>query len=105
MRSIFWTGYCGQKRMIAIKEIEKIVSDSDGFIIDFKQFSDVSLSLNIEIEELYIDELFLALRSYMTLDDAEELNSSSNRECTVWLNVTFTQGTGDLMIEIPTVPG
>ncbi len=105
MRSVFWTGYCRQNRILAIKEIEKIVSDAEGFITDFKQFSDVSLSLNIEIEELYIDKLFLVLRSYMTLDDTEELNSSSNRERTVWLNVTFTQGTGDLVIEIPTVPG
>jgi hypothetical protein len=104
MGNIFWTGYCKVNRFVAINKIEQIVSDY-GSIVDFKQFSDISLSLNIEIEELNIDELYLALKSCMELKEFGELNSSSNRERTIFLNITFTQGTGDLKIEIPAVPG
>lgn len=98
------TAYCKQKRLIAINEIEKIVSEY-GYIVDFKPFSEISLILNIEIEELNIDKLYFALKSYMGMKDFEELRSHSNRERTVFLNITFVQGTGDLIIESPAVPG
>lgn len=104
MKNIFWTGYCNHSRTSAISEIEQIIS-SYGFIVDFKLFSDISLSLNIEIEELNIDKLYIALKSYMELNDFGELNSSLIRERTVFLNITFTQGKGDLKIDIPAVPG
>jgi hypothetical protein len=104
MNNIFWTGYCNNERIIAINEIEKIIN-SHGFIIDFKQFSDISLSIKIEMEELNIDKLYAALKSYMSLNNFEPLNSSSNRERCVFLNITFNKGTGDLRIEVPAVPG
>jgi hypothetical protein len=104
MNNIFWTGYCNKDRNIAISEIEKIVN-TYGYIIDFKQFSDISLTLKIELEELNIDKLFLALGNYMNLNNFEILNSSSNRERSIFLNINFIQGSGDLRIETPAVPG
>jgi len=104
MNTIFWTGYCNNERIIAISKIEKIIN-SYGYITDFKQFSDISLSIKIELEELNIDKLFNALKDYMSINDFEKINSSSNRERLIFLNVTFVKGTGDLRIEIPAIPG
>lgn len=104
MTNIFWTGYCNHERIVATSEIEKIIN-SYGYITDFKQFSDISLSIMIELEEFKIDNLFNALKSYMSLNDFEKINSFSNRERLIFLNITFVKGTGDLRIEIPAIPG
>ena len=104
MKNLFWTGYCNNERIIAINEIEKIVNTS-GFITDFKQFSDISLSIKIELEESNIDKLYQDLKSYMSLKDFDNLNSTSKRERSVFLNITFTKSKGDLRNEIPNVPG
>jgi hypothetical protein len=104
MKSIFWTGYNKQDRYLAVSEIEKIVNNY-GYITDFKQFSDISMTIAIELEELRVDELYLALKSYMNLDDFDLLSSTSNSDCLIFLNITFTAGTGDLKIEVPAIPG
>ena len=104
MDIIYWTGYCKNERIIAIGEIEKIINNY-GYITDFKQFSNITLSIKIELEELNIDKLFNALKSYMSLNDFGKINSSSNRERLIFLNITFVKGTGDLRIEIPAIPG
>jgi hypothetical protein len=104
MNTIFWTGYCNNERIIAISKIEEIINNY-GYIIDFKQFSDISLSIKIELEELNIDNLFCDLNNYMSLNDYAKINSSSNRERLIFLNITFVKGTGDFRIEIPAIPG
>lgn len=104
MDTIFWTGYCSDDRIIAISEIEKIVGNY-GYITDFKRFSDISLSIKIEIEESNIDKLYNALENYISLHAFEKLNSVSKRERIIFLNTTFTKGTGNLKIETPAVPG
>jgi hypothetical protein len=104
MKSIFWTGYCNTGRNIAISEIEKIIS-TFGFITDFNRFSDFSLSVSIELEERKIDKLYEELKRYMRLDDFEKLNSTSDLERRIFLNITFIKGTGNLRIEVPRVPG
>jgi hypothetical protein len=103
MNNIFWTAYCNNDRIIAISEIEQIVNIY-GYITDFKHFSDVSISITIELEELNIDKLYSALKKYMSLNDFDEIHSTSNSERIVLLNITFIKGTGDLRIETPAVP-
>jgi len=104
MRKLYWTGYCNKERSAAISETEHIIS-SFGFITDFKRFSDISISMTIEIEEFKIDDLYIALKNYLSLSDFEKLNSDSGNECIIYLNTSFTRGTGDLLIEVPAVPG
>lgn len=104
MNIIFWTGYCNRGRYAAISEIEKIVDDY-GYITDFKQFSDISISIKIELEELNIDKLYSSLKNYLSLNDFVGLNSKSNKERIIYLNVTFIEGKGDLRIKTPSVPG
>lgn len=104
MELFYWTGFCSKNRNQAISEIEQIIS-KHGFITDFKKFSDISISLVIEITERKIDLLYNELFEYMTLYDFNLLSSASENERTILLNITFTKGTGDLKIEVPAVPG
>lgn len=104
MKNIFWTGYTNQERHTAIDKIRRVVSKY-GYIIDFHLFSDVSLSMTIEIEEFKIDKLYDDLNEKIGIQKWEYLNSISKNERTVYLNITFAKGTGNLKIEVPSVPG
>ena len=104
MKLIFWTAYSNKERISAIIEIERVINNY-GFITDFKQFSDISISVKIEIEECKIFELFKKLECIIDLDKSEEPFSDSNRERVIYLNVTFTKATGNLTIETPAVTG
>ncbi len=104
MKNIFWTGFSDDERHIAINKIQNTVSKY-GDIVDFHLFSDISLSMAIEIEELKIDKLYEELSKVIGLEQAECLNSSSTKERKLYLNITFAKGTGNLKIEVPTIPG
>ncbi len=104
MKNIFWTGFSDDERHIAINKIQNTVSKY-GDIVDFHLFSDISLSMAIEIEELKIDKLYEALSKVIGLEQAESLNSTSTKERKLYLNITFAKGTGNLKIEVPTIPG
>lgn len=104
MNRYFLTGYYDKERIIGISDIEKSINKY-GFIIDFKMFSDISISMIIEIEEFKVDALFDELTSYMKMNEFENISTDSKKDCLLLLNVTFTKGTGDLRIEIPAVPG
>lgn len=104
MENIFWTGYSNNERHASISTIENVVSKY-GDIVDFKFFSDISLTMAIEIEEFKIDSLYNELANTITIDKFEYLNSISKNERKVYLNITFTKGTGNLIVEIPSVPG
>ncbi len=88
MSNIFLTGYCRNERHKAINEIQNVVSKL-GDIIDFKFFSDISLSMVIEIKECKIDELYKDLQNKLGMNNFECLNSTSQKERTVYLNITF----------------
>lgn len=104
MNRFFLTGYYDKERIIGISDIEKSINKY-GFIIDFKMFSDISISMIIEIEEFKVDALFDELTSYMKMNEFKNISTDSKKDCLLLLNVTFTKGTGDLRIEIPAVPG
>jgi hypothetical protein len=104
MENIFWTGYSNDERHASINTIENVVSKY-GDIVDFKFFSDISLTMAIEIEEFKIDTLYNELANTIRMDKFENLNAVSKKERKVYLNVTFTKGTGNLAIEVPNVPG
>ena len=56
MENIFWTGYSNDERHTAINKIQSVVSKY-GDLVDFKLFSDISLSMTIEIEEFKIENM------------------------------------------------
>jgi len=104
MENIFWTGYSSDERHSAINTIQGIVSKYAD-VVDFKFFSDISLSMKIEIEEFKIDKLYDELSHNLGMDKFEYLNSIAKKERTIYLNITFNKGTGNLKIEVPSVPG
>lgn len=104
MELFYWTGYCDKERIQAINTIECIINNY-GFLTDFKSFSDISISITIEIEKQKIDLLYKDLKNYMSLKDFTLLNSRSDNECMILFNITFTKGTGNLKIEVPAIPG
>ena len=68
MENVFWTGYCNGERYSAINKIKSVIAKF-GDLVDFKLFSDVSLALKIEVEELKIDNLY---------DDIEQMHWDGN---------------------------
>lgn len=104
MDTIFWTAYSNDERHAAINKLQHVVS-AYGDIVDTTFFSDISLNIKIEIEESRIDGLYDGLRTIVGIDKFEYLNSNSRKERVVFLNITFNKGTGNLKIEVPSVPG
>jgi hypothetical protein len=88
MGNLFFTGYCKDERQKGINDIQNVVSKY-GDIIDFKIFSDISLSMVIETKEFKIDELYDDLRKKLGMNKFEYMNSTSQNERTIYLNITF----------------
>lgn len=103
MQNIFWTGFSDDERHSAINKIQSVISKY-GDVVDVHLFSDISLSMAIEIEEFKIDTLYDELTKIIGVQKPEYLNSISKKERTVYLNMTFARGTGNLKIEVPSVP-
>lgn len=104
MDNIFWTGYSNDQRHASINTI-KTVATKYGDIVDFKLFSDISLTMTIEVKEINVDKLYNKLADTIGMDKFDYLHSTSKKERTVYLNITFTKSTGNLIIETPAVPG
>lgn len=100
----YLVGYCGMDRFSGISAIEEVINRY-GYIIDFKMFSDVSISFYIEIKENKIDELIEQLKKVITVDELKELHAYSETEDVILLNVSFMKGSGNMKIEVPAVPG
>ena len=104
MNNIFWTAYSNDERHTVINKIKNVVSNY-GDIVDFKFFSDLSITMVIEIKELIVDKLYDELRDNIDIDKFKYLNSTFQKERIIFFNITFNKGTGNLKIEVPSVPG
>ncbi|TDH26924.1 hypothetical protein EXU57_08960 [Segetibacter sp. 3557_3] len=104
MENIFWIGYSNDERPVAIDKIRHVVSRY-GDIVDFHIFSDISLSMTIEIEEYKIDCFYDELTQIIGVQKSAYLKSNPKKERTIYLNITFAKGTGNLEIGVPSVPG
>ncbi|MEG1556296.1 MAG: hypothetical protein RR356_06180 [Bacteroidales bacterium] len=102
MKRIFWKGYCHQERIKAIYDIENIINRY-GAIIDFKKFSDMALTLLIEVDGDKTEALYIELKQYLNMDDYNLF--PTQQEISIFFNITFWKGKGDLVIETPAVPG
>lgn len=100
----YWKAYCNKERHVAIHQIENIVNQY-GFITDFHMFSDMELNLKIEIAENKIIRLYEALNEFMETGGYSATETLSTTERLLLLNITFTKSTGNLIIEVPAIPG
>jgi len=101
---VYWSGICHEERISAINHIEECINNF-GFVMDYKFFSDFSMSMIIEIEERKMENLYHDLAKIIALSGYDKFDAESTKECTILLSISFTKGTGNLKIEVPAVPG
>lgn len=104
MENIYWAGYSSNERYAAMQTIQQVVS-SYGDIVDIHRFSDLSLVLKIEINPSNILLLYEALCKHIGMDKNDHINTTSEKERNIFLNITFSQGKGNLTIPVAAVPG
>jgi hypothetical protein len=103
IKKFYWKGICNKNRNLGISELEDIIN-TYGYILQFKFFSDVLMSLVIEIEEDKIERLFENLTQKINLtSDTQEHHFSSNKDAQIFLSITFSKSTGNMKIEVPAV--
>jgi hypothetical protein len=100
MKRIYWTAISTAERMKSISEISAVIFNY-GTILIFQRYSDLSMGITVEIEECKVNKLYDHLKSIIFLKDFKNEETVSTRDCHVLINVTFTQGSGDLEIEVP----
>ena len=102
-----WQAYSNADRNKIIEEVKDSISKNDGCIMNFNMYSDLALTLCIEIEEYKIIGLHKTLSCKLTVSDfdVENINLDSKKEWLIFLNMSFNKGTGNLKTMIPAVPG
>jgi mRNA deadenylase 3'-5' endonuclease subunit Ccr4 len=106
-QTLNWQAYSSNNRNKVIDAVKGVISSSDGCIVNFNMFSDLAISISIEIEENGIEGLHQAFSSILNISDIEldKINIKSNKEWLVLLNISFNKGKGELKRNIPDVPG
>jgi hypothetical protein len=104
MNSHYWSGICPADRIKSISEITAI-ADRYATILNFQKFSDISLSLMMETEEYRLAGLLTDLKTILLIEGADAIPSDSMKTCLVFLNISFTEGTGHLEFPVPEIPG
>ncbi|SFF99505.1 hypothetical protein [Pontibacter chinhatensis] len=107
IRKLNWQVFTEQERNKAIEDLKGKISSHGGYIVNSTFFSDLAISLTIEIEENDILKLYASIQESMTISESgfDNLNVNAGNEWWIFLNVTFRQGKGDLKIDVPNVPG
>ena len=107
LNKINWQAFSSDERNKAIEIVKSIIAQNDGYIIYFKMFSDLALSLTIEIEENRISGLYRDLQGSISITEPEptDLIDDSTLEWRIFMNISFSKGKGALKVEIPSVPG
>ena len=102
MKRLYWAAVTHQERHAAIQMLEMMVGKY-GYITDFKRFSDLSISLIIEVPTSHSMALWSDLVAYFQMGDSEVPEVQPEQECTVLFNLSFANGTGNLSFEVPAV--
>ena len=102
-----WRVFTSKARIEAIDEIKEIIGKSGGSILHFNMFSDLGMSLMIEIEENSISQLYRALSQKVRISESlsEDLSDNAETEWIIFMNISFSSEKGNLKQSIPSVPG
>lgn len=103
MNRYFWTGITHEGRTQAFSELTDF-ADQYATILNFQRFSDIMLTMILETEERKLPEMLKKFRTMSDIECDREDFQESDALCNVFLNMTFTEGTGNLRIEIPDIP-
>ena len=107
IKKLNWKAVSGRNRIEIIEKVKSAISSNDGYIINFNMFSDLALSLSIEIPANRIVDLHNSLATVLTISeiDSNTKIQQSNEEWLIYINLSFGAGKGDLVVEVPAVPG
>jgi len=105
-KKLSWQVFSNDDRNEVIEAVKNSISNSGGCIMNFNMFSDLALTLSIEIEENKIHTLHKALSLVVNISEFElhDLNLESKKEWLIFMNISFGSGKGELKHEIPEVP-
>ena len=103
MKKFYWKGICKDDRIRMISRINEIIEDH-GAILNFQRFSDISLSMVIEVDPGKLLSLHEKLEAVMSLQTKQDISRAPAEGAILFLNVTFASGSGELEIEIPDIP-
>jgi len=104
MKTYSWEAFCAEERYSAINKIETLVNQY-GAITDFHRFSDLSLSLTIEISPEKANILFDELSKDINISGKKPLLTEFTSDILLFISINFAEGKGDLKVEVPDVPG
>ena len=106
-RILSWQLYSNRERNSVINLIKQAIDDNDGCILNFNMFSDLAMTLSVEISEHMIQSLYTSLSQVANIApiEGQDLDLSSKKECTIFMNISFGSGKGSLKQDIPEVDG
>ena len=106
-KKLNWQLFSNENRYEIIENIKNVISNSDGYIVNFNMFSDLALSLSVEIEENKIQKLHRVLSQIVNVSELklDNINLESKKEWLIFMNISFGRGKGELKQEIPEVSG
>ena len=106
-KKLSWQAFSNGDRNTVIEYVKNAISSNDGCIMNFNMFSDLALSLSIEIEAYRAIELYKSFSEILSINDDDEnaISSESKKELLIFMNISFGQGKGKLKSQIPDVPG
>lgn len=90
---VFWVAICPLNRIEGIMRAEEIISRS-GHIVDFHHFSDLEMSLVIEIPESNLDILRLELAGIMDVKASKGSLTGRDIERKLMISIAFSFGEG-----------
>jgi len=111
-RRIHLQTYTDEERHRAITRLRELIADAGGWIVDFQLFSNLALSVIIEITFADLKRLLETLEECnVQLSDQSRSTvvalslESPVEEIRVLINLAFSQGDGELRQHLPAVPG
>lgn len=107
LKKLNWQGYTNDNRNLVIDKVKTAINKSEAYIVNFNTYSDLALSLSLEVEEKSIRPLYNSMAEILTLSaqKLDVLDQNSNTEWLVLMNISFGSGKGDMKSDIPNVPG
>jgi hypothetical protein len=104
MKRLYWKAICRVDRIKAISILSDIVSRY-GTLLDFKKFSDLEMSMLVEVEPSRVRALHEDLSGVMNLEGDRPEDPDAAPDLLVFVHISFPRGKGDLALAVPDVPG
>jgi phage-related tail protein len=104
MERLYWKAVCRQNRTEACSVISAL-ANRHGALMDVNFFSDLSASFVVEVEGASVKALYADLQNCLLIDELTDDLLNQLGTYAIMLHVTFADGTGNLRVQVPAVPG